>query len=40
MSIFNYFKPKQIVPSENFEIAHLLGPYIIINDGHYVELYN
>ena len=40
MSIFNFFKPKQIVPSEYSDIADLLGPYIIINDGHYVELYN
>jgi len=26
MIILNYFKPKQIVPSENSEIADLLGP--------------
>ena len=25
MSIFNHFKPKQIVPSENSEIADLLN---------------
>jgi hypothetical protein len=29
MSIFNYFKPKQIVPSENSEIADLLGPSVL-----------
>ena len=29
MSIFNYFKPKQIVPSKNSEIAELLGPSVL-----------
>ena len=29
MSIFNYFKPKQIVPSDNSEIADLLGPSVL-----------
>jgi len=29
MSIFNYFKPKQIAPSENSEIADLLGPSVL-----------
>ena len=29
MRIFNYFKPKQIVPSDNSEIADLLGPSVL-----------
>ena len=29
MSIFYYFNPKQIVPSENSEIADLLGPSVL-----------
>ena len=29
MSIFNYFKPKQIISSKNSEIVNLLGPSLL-----------